>query len=171
MTRPYPIRSRFRPALTVIAAGLLVLAACGNDGDGDGAELSEADYVAEFSEICVGVSDQIAALDASTVEEGQEAAMEAQDIVEEGVDQLRALVPPDDIADEVDMGIDALAQTGDVFAELTEIDDEDEFVQTGAQIDEFRQEADEALVPLGIECDSSVNDDGGDQGGDEATEE
>lgn len=158
-----PKRTFLRPLWALAAAMALVLAACGDDSGG-GEELSEADFVAQFSEICMDVDEQISALDANTVEEGQVAAAEAQAIVEDGITQLQALQPPSDIADEVDMGIDALAQTGDVFGELANIDDEAEFVETGAQIDAARQEADQALGPLGIQCgaDGSGDDGAGD---------
>jgi hypothetical protein len=147
--------SRFRPRLVaVLAALLLVLAACGDDsgGDGDGAALSEADFIAAYSSICTGVTEEVNALAPGSLEEAREAATEAQEIVADGVAELEALEPPADIADEVEQGTASLAATEEIFGELSGVESEDEFSEVGAGVDESLAEARAVLEPVGIDC-------------------
>ena len=147
----------------VLAGMLLLLAACGDDSNvvARGDALSEADFVAAYASTCVAIGEEINALEADNLEEAKEAAAEAETIVENGVGELRALVPPEDIADDVTTGTDALAGIADIFGDLTGAGSEDEFSEKAAEIDEAQAEAEAALGPLGIDCEFDGADDSG----------
>ena len=101
------------------------------------------------------IDDDVAELDPQTLEEAQEASIRAQEIVNDGIAELRALKPPSDIADDVETGTDKLAETAGVLGEMADLTDQADFVEKTTEIDDLQAEAQETLGPLGIECDGS----------------
>jgi hypothetical protein len=152
--------------MAVLAGMALLLAACGDDSGGSTATLSEDDFVAAYSSICSGVDEQIGALQGDDLESAKVASVAAKDIVDDAIAALEALNAPDDIAEQADEGTAALAKTSDVFDRLSTVDNEQEFGETALEIDEARAEAQEALEPLGINCEEGADaDDGSTDGG------
>ena len=88
-------------AVILLAIGAFVV--LGGDDDG-GSELSQTAFVAAYNEICLEIDADISALDPGSLAEAQEASTQAQQIVDDGIAELRALQPSSDIADDVSTG-------------------------------------------------------------------
>lgn len=145
--------------LALVATLLLLVTACGDDGggddDGDAETLSQAEFVARFSERCTEIDEQLSDLPSQTREDAIESSEQAQQTIADGVADLRALTPPDDLADDVAEGLELLAQTEENAAAIgaaAEADDPEAAAQAAESTEELRARAGEILAPLGIEC-------------------
>jgi hypothetical protein len=131
--------------LAVIAAG------CGGEDS-----LSEEDFLAQFDEICLEVSDDIQAIgEPATTEELAEQAGEAVDIASQGVEDLSELSPPEDLQDTVDELLEVLEQRVELFEDLqaaAEDDDNDAIESLAEDNAELESEVDGLGEDLGLEC-------------------
>jgi hypothetical protein len=88
--------------VSLLVGGALLTAGCGG-GDGDGDRLSRDELIAEADAICAKYQEQLDALATpESLEDIERLAEEGKPIVEEGVNELKALEPPEDLEDEWD---------------------------------------------------------------------
>jgi hypothetical protein len=126
-------------AAAVLAAGLVV-AGCGDDDDETEAALSETEYLAQANEICkTGEREIEQAAEESFKGRASEAEVEefaAETIVpsiQGQIDDIRALTPPADQADEFEAFVD------DAQAALDELEADPSLITQGASADPFAE--------------------------------
>jgi hypothetical protein len=122
-------RTRTTAAIVLVAAALGGAACGGDDDDSDAAStttettageaLSQADFVEQANAICGDVNDQVSGLftaDPTQLSEDEQADVVNQlvDITRDGADQLEALTPPEDIADDYADVLQAIRDDADV---------------------------------------------------------
>ena len=154
--------SKFPRWIGLLLFGLLAFVAvgCGGDdssGDEEGSDaLDEEQFVSEFDEICLDVSADLDALDTpENNEELAEQANEAIDIASDGLDEMAALTPPADLADDVDDLNVVLSNRIDLFTELqqaAEDDDDDAINDLADENAELESQADELGEAIGLDC-------------------
>ena len=154
--------SKFPRWIGLLLFGLLAFVAvgCGGDdssGDEEGSDaLDEEQFVSEFDEICLDVSADLDALDTpENNEELAEQANEAIDIASDGLDEMAALTPPADLADDVDDLNVVLSDRIDLFTELqqaAEDDDDDAINDLADENAELESQADELGEDIGLDC-------------------
>jgi hypothetical protein len=154
--------SKFPRWIGLLLFGLLAFVAvgCGGDdssGDEEGSDaLDEEQFVSEFDEICLDVSADLDALDTpENNEELAEQANEAIDIASDGLDEMAALTPPADLADDVDDLNVVLSNRIDLFTELqqaAEDDDDDAINDLADENAELESQADELGEDIGLDC-------------------
>jgi len=154
--------SKFPRWIGLLLFGLLAFVAvgCGGDdssGDEEGSDaLDEEQFVSEFDEICLDVSADLDALDTpENNEELAEQANEAIDIASDGLDEMAALTPPADLADDVDDLNVVLSDRIDLFTELqqaAEDDDDDAINDLADENAALESQADELGEDIGLDC-------------------
>jgi hypothetical protein len=135
----------------VASAALAVGAGCGGDGDG----LSREELVSEADTICAEYEAELAELaEPESLADFERLVQDAKPIVENGIENLRALDPPEDLEDEFDEWISRNEENVAAIDELQEavVDrDEQRIEEIVRQIDENEQEADELAAEIGLE--------------------
>ena len=154
--------TKFPRWIGLLLVGLLAFVAvgCGGDdssGDEAGSDaVDEEQFVSEFDEICLDVSADLDALDTpENNDELAEQANEAIDIASDGLDDMAALTPPADLADEVDDLIEVLSDRIDLFTELqqaAEDDDDDAINDLADENADLETQADELGAAIGLDC-------------------
>ncbi len=149
--------------------GILALVAVGCGGDdssssgGDASDatdtaepLSEDEFVEQFNDACTETDDDLEAIpDPESYEEVVELAGEATDIATDGIATLQEIVPPEDLADDVDELLslleDRVALNEDLIAAAEDEDDQalQDVIDEGENIDE---DIDGIAEDLGIDC-------------------
>ncbi len=136
--------------IAVLCVGACVLAGCGDDDEA----LSEQEFLEQGNAICAAGNERLdAAFEDLDLEEGQEPTAEqmATLVVDEfipdvqsQIDDVRALQPPDELADAVDEFLDnAQATLDDLEQQAADdpsvlfTDDEDPFAEVNAQANEI----------------------------------
>lgn len=174
--------SRSTPALPLVAVTALCLALLGacsgrvsigqsaeeadaprtepsDDGTGEGGAvdvLTRDEYVARFSEVCRRVSAEV---DGFPEPEGYDQlaglAARAEALTADGVAELRALTPPEEVAAEMAAVLDLLASDIDNFADLgaaARAEDDAALRDVVAARQALRDELRTLIDPLGIDC-------------------
>ena len=151
--------TKFPRWIGLVLVGLLACIAvgCGSSGDEEGSDaLDEDQFVSEFDEICLDVSADLDALDTpENNDELAEQANQAIDIASDGLDDMAALTPPADLADEVDDLIEVLSDRIDLFTELqqaAEDDDDDAINDLADENADLETQADELGAAIGLDC-------------------
>jgi uncharacterized protein Yka (UPF0111/DUF47 family) len=136
----------------VASAALAVGAGCGGDG------LSREELVSEADTICAEYEAELAELaelaEPESLADFERLVQDAKPIVENGIENLRALDPPEDLEDEFDEWISRNEENVAAIDELQEavVDrDEQRIQEIVRQIDENEQEADELAAEIGLE--------------------
>jgi hypothetical protein len=111
--------------ILAVAAGSLLLAACG--GGGDGEELSLEEYFQQLDSIESGIETGVLALDdqaTGVIGEDVEATRTYVDgyqgVIEEGLDNLKALDPPSEVGDAHDEFVAALSGMMPLWQDLSD---------------------------------------------------
>lgn len=134
----------------VTSTALAVGAGCGG-----GDRLSREELVSEADAICAGYEAELGALaEPESLADFERLVQDAKPIVENGIESLRALDPPEDL--EHDFGewisrneenVAAIEELQEAFADR----DEQRIQEIVRQIDENEQEADELATEIGLE--------------------
>jgi hypothetical protein len=118
---------RFLTVVVAIVAGSLLLAACGGGDGGDGEEVSLDEYFQQFDAIEEGMAVSVSGLDdASEGIIGEDLAATQdyvdgyQAIVEQGLNDVRALNPPSEAKDAQDEFVTALSNMVSVWGDLSD---------------------------------------------------
>ena len=136
--------------IAVLCVGACVLAGCGDDDDA----LSEQEFLAQGNAICAAGNERLdAAFEDLDLEEGEEPSAEQIEAllvdvflpdVQSQIDDVRALEPPDELADAVDEFLDNAQATLDELEQQAADDpssvfsgDEDPFAEVNAQANEI----------------------------------
>jgi hypothetical protein len=134
----------------LIAAATLAQASCGGD---DG--LSRDELVSEADAVCARYEQELDELaEPRNVEDVERLAEEAKPIIEDGLDELRELEPPEELADEYDEWISQNEESVDVLDELREAASEGDVQRIQDVLQEAQQaerEADELARELGLQ--------------------
>jgi len=137
--------------VAILCIGACVLAACGDD---DEAALSEQEFLEQGNAICAAGNERLdAAFEDLALEEGEEPTAEQIETllvdvflpdVQSQIDDVRALEPPDELADEVEEFLDNAQATLDELEQQAADDpssvfseDEDPFAEVNAQANEI----------------------------------
>jgi hypothetical protein len=153
----------------ILLIGILALVAvgCGGDDSSSGDDgssddeassepLDEEEFLAQFDEVCIEVSEDLDDLAApETNEELAEQAGEAIDIASQGIDDLSEITPPEDLQDTVDELLGVLEDRVELFEELqaaAEDDDDDAIEELSDDNADLESEVDELGEELGIDC-------------------
>ena len=136
----------------LVVSAALVAAACGGDG---GDRLSREELVSEADTICAeyeGELDRLAAPE--SIEDFQRLVQDARPIVEGGIEELRALEPPEELEEQYEEWISRNEENLDAIDELeaavTERDEQrvQEVIQ---ELDRNEREADELAADIGLD--------------------
>ena len=135
----------------VTSTFLAVGAGCGGDGD----RLSREELVSEADGICAEYEAELGALaEPESLADFERLVQDAKPIVENGIENLRALDPPEDLEDEFDEWISRNEENVAAIEDLQEAvadRDEQRIQEIVRQIDENEQEADELAAEIGLE--------------------
>ncbi|HEY8059557.1 MAG TPA: hypothetical protein VID94_12430 [Acidimicrobiales bacterium] len=149
--------TKFLRWIGLLLVGLLAFVAVGCGGDEEGSDAVDEDqFVSAFDEICLAVSADLDALDTpENNDELAEQANQAIDIASDGLDDMAALTPPADLADEFDDLIQVLSDRIDLFTELqqaAEDDDDDAINDLADENADLETQADELGAAMGLDC-------------------
>ncbi len=135
----------------VSSTALAVAAGCGGGGD----RLSRDELVSEADAICADYEAELEGLaEPESLADFERLVQDAKPIVETGVEELRALEPPEDLEEEYDEWIsqneENVESLDDLQAAVAERDEQrvQEVVQG---LDQNEQEADELAAEIGLE--------------------
>jgi hypothetical protein len=135
----------------VASTALAVAAGCGGDGD----RLTREELVSEADAICADYEGELEGLaEPETLADFERLVQDAKPIVENGIESLRALDPPEDLDDEFEEWISRNEENVDAIEDLQEAvadRDEQRIQEIVRQIDENEQEADELAAEIGLE--------------------
>ncbi|HYY76887.1 MAG TPA: hypothetical protein VE644_11260 [Gaiellaceae bacterium] len=140
----------------VASAALAVAAGCGGDG---GDRLSREELVSEADAICAEYEAELeAALEGlaepESLEDFQRLVQDAKPIVENGIESLRGLEPPEDLEDEYDEWIARNEENVDAIDELQAAvaeQDQQRIQEIVQRLDQNEQEADELAAEIGLQ--------------------
>ena len=145
---------------TLLLAGICLLAAgCmsgggSSDGASGGDRLTKAEYIEQADAICARFDKELDALPNPANLEGLAAmATEAKPIAEAGVDELRALNPPEELDEQVDAWLvlnEKNIEAIDQLREAAESGDETKVQQVAATATDNEQKADAAAAEIGL---------------------
>jgi hypothetical protein len=141
--------SRVRPL--AMLATVVVVAGCGGGGD----RLSQEELVSEADAICTRFEERLDEVEEpQDVQDVERFADETRPIIEEGIDELRALEPPEELEGEYDewiaMNEDAL-QVIDDLSEAAAAGDEARVQEVIEDAERREQEADNLAREIGLE--------------------
>jgi hypothetical protein len=135
----------------VASTALAVAAGCGGDGD----RLTREELVSEADAICADYEGELEGLaEPETLADFERLVQDAKPIVENGIESLRALDPPEDLDDEFEEWISRNEENVDAIEDLQEAvadRDEQRIQEIVRQVDENEQEADELAAEIGLE--------------------
>jgi hypothetical protein len=148
-------RIRRPTAVSLGAAGILALAACG--GNGDGERLSQEEWIAEADAICAQANEDVEALEEPTaLDEIAAFTEEASGISRDALADLRALQPPEDDETTVDEMLDLVErqiEIGEQIGEAAEEGDQDEVERLAAEAEPIEADANAKAREFGLaEC-------------------
>jgi hypothetical protein len=136
----------------VTSTALTVGAGCGGDG---GDRLSREELVSEADAICAEYEAELGALaEPESLADFERLVQDAKPIVENGIESLQALNPPEDLEDEFEEWISRNEENVAAIEDLQEAvadRDEQRIQEIVRQIDENEQEADELAAEIGLE--------------------
>ena len=136
----------------VTSTALAVGAGCGGDGDD---RLSREELVSEADAICAEYEAELGTLaEPESLADFERLVQDAKPIVENGIESLQALNPPEDLEDEFDEWISRNEENVAAIEDLQEAvadRDEQRIQEIVRQIDENEQEADELAAEIGLE--------------------
>jgi uncharacterized protein Yka (UPF0111/DUF47 family) len=134
------------------STALTVGAGCGGDG---GDRLSREELVSEADAICAEYEAELGELaEPESLADFERLVQDAKPIVENGIESLQALNPPEDLEDEFEEWISRNEENVAAIEDLREAvadRDEQRIQEIVRQIDENEQEADELAVAIGLE--------------------
>jgi epoxyqueuosine reductase QueG len=133
----------------VASAALAVGAGCGGDG------LSREELVSEADTICAEYEAELAELaEPESLADFERLVQDAKPIVENGIESLRGLEPPEDLEDEYDEWIARNEENVDAIDELQAAvaeQDQQRIQEIVQQLDQNEQEADELAAEIGLQ--------------------
>lgn len=180
------VRRRAITGLAIVGTAALIAGCSGDDDNGGSADptptptemvetteteeangLDEDELLDQANVICADVSDELDELGDPTSEEPDELVAfldEGLELQEGGIEELRTLVPPEEIADDYEEALERLdAQRSAIEDVRDRIDDgedpEEVFTDVNDEIEGLEADSDEALEDLGL--DACVSDDNG----------
>lgn len=140
-----------RRLLLPLLAAVLALAACGGDD-----RLSRDEYIARADEICADIEQRGEALqEPESVEDVRRFIDQARPLLQEGIDDLRALEPPEDLQGPHDSMVDAAAgglPALDRLAEAAEQEDEEAFNAAVEEITRADEESSRIAGEMGMKA-------------------
>ena len=148
-------------ACTGAVAGALAAAAlaagCGGGGGGD--RLTKEEYIQQADAICADATEQIDAIgEPQTLEDLAAMTKQAVAIAAAQLEKLRALVPPEEIEEQVNRAYDLLEQqngVADEIAAAAEAGDAEKIQQLVDEAAPLEQEGDDIAANIGLqECGS-----------------
>ena len=135
----------------ITSTALAVGAGCGGGGD----RLSREELVSEADAICAEYEAELGALaEPESLADFERLVQDAKPIVENGIESLQALEPPEDLEDEFDEWISRNEENVAAIEDLQEAvaeRDEQRIQEIVRQIDENEQEADELAAEIGLD--------------------
>jgi len=138
---------------SLLAGGAMLVAGCGGDGGGD--RLSLEELIAEADAICAKYEEQLNALETpQSLEDIERLAEEGKPIVEEGVNELKALEPPADLEGQWDALMehnDANVELIDELREAAASDDQARVQEVAAEAQRQDEETDRLAREIGLE--------------------
>jgi hypothetical protein len=147
------LRVQTRRPAAVAAAGMLVLAGCGGDGDG-GERLSKDEWIEQADAICAQANEDVEALEEPTaLDEIAAFTDEASGISREALADLRALRPPEEDQATVDEMLDLVEQQieiGEQIGEAAADGDQAEVQRLAAEAEPIEAEANEQARAYGL---------------------
>jgi hypothetical protein len=159
-----------RATLAIAAASLLLaLAACGGD---DGDSEAETQFLADVNAVCADYGPKLALVPppAQDIDEWAATGADLADLLEASVNELRLLVPPEDLADDFGEWLELRTEMATAMREVQAaggLHDEPAVTEALGRVDEAMETADPLATQLGFESCSPT---GVDTGG-ELTEE
>jgi hypothetical protein len=145
---------------TLLLALICLLAAgCMNgsgssDAESADARLTKAEYIEQADAICARFDSELDALaQPQTLDDLAAMATEAKPIAEAGVDELRALNPPEELEEQVDAWLvlnEKNIEAIDQLREAAESGDETKVQQVAATATDNEQKADAAAADIGL---------------------
>ena len=143
-------------AAAAIAAAALA-AACGGSGGSD--RLTKEEYIQEADAICADANQQINALgEPQDLEQLAAMSEQAVTIAEQQLAKLRALVPPEEIEEQVNRAYDLVEQQNGIAEEIAaaaKAGDADKIQQLVDEAAPLEQEGDDIAANIGLqECGS-----------------
>jgi hypothetical protein len=137
------------------AAGMLLLAGCGGDGDAEAERLSKTEWIEQADEICVQANEEVEALtDPTTLDEIGAFTDEASGISRDALADLRALRPPEEDEATVDEMLDLVEQQieiGEQIGEAARNGDQAEVERLVAEAEPLEAKADEMGRQYGLD--------------------
>lgn len=142
-------------AVSVVAGAVALGAGCGGEGGGD--RLSRDELIAEADAICAKYEKQLEALGTpASLEDIVQLAEEGKPIIEKGVNELKALEPPEDLQeqwDELMAENDANVALIDDLSEAAASGDQARIGQIAAEAQQQDEKTDQLGRELGlVEC-------------------
>jgi hypothetical protein len=136
--------------LVAVTVVLLALAGCGGGGD----RLSRAEFVEQATAICDSVDERIAAVgEPQSLEEIETLGREVREILDDGLGDLRALRPPEDLEASFDRYLERGDDTLDQLDRLVagaEAGDRAAVERAGAEVEEIAADAERLATAAGI---------------------
>ena len=150
------MRTRTIPALAAVAA--LALAACGG-GDSGGGALSEDDFVDTVGDICDDISSDLQKIDFPEGDDFSDFSKDSLEVFDQGLEDLKAINPPESLADDYDDFIGVLEDERKVIEKLGDASGSDEVDQQFEKLLKLSDEQSEIAQDLDIaSCDPNDGD-------------
>lgn len=138
-------------AAAVGAATSLALAACGGGDDG----LSREEFVSEADSICAEYDQRVEEIDdPQSLDDVERYADEAKPVIEDGMAELRALEPPDELQEQWDDYMASSEESLDYLDELREAaasGDEARIQEIAQEVSEKNEDADRLAQDIGLQ--------------------
>ncbi len=147
----------FTGAVAGALAAVALAAGCGGGGDGD--RLTKEEYIQQADAICADATGQIDGLgEPQSLEDLAAMTKQAVAIAAAQLEKLRALVPPEEIEEQVNRAYDLLEQQNGVADEIVaaaEAGDAEKIQQLVDEAAPLEQEGDDIAANIGLqECGS-----------------
>ncbi len=135
----------------VSSTALAVATGCGGDGD----RLSREELVSQADAICAEYEAELEGLaEPESLADFERLVRDAKPIVENGIESLRGLEPPEELEDDYDEWISRNEENLDVIDELEAAvaeQDEQHIQEVVQELGQNEQEADELATEIGLE--------------------
>ena len=142
-------------AILIGLAASIALAAGAGCGGGDGDRLTREELVSQADAVCAEYEGELEALaEPESLADFERLVQDAKPIVENGIESLRALEPPEDLEEEFDEWISRNEENVGAIEDLQEaVADRDaqRIQELVRQIGENEQAADELAAEIGLE--------------------
>jgi hypothetical protein len=141
------------PMAVVLAAGALLASACGGDDGGEG--LSREELISQADAICEEYDQRTEDVEApQDLDDVDRFAGETRTLIREGLDELRELEPPEELADDYNAWISQSEENLGVLDDLEEAaaaGDEGQVQQVLSEAEEAGAQADQLAADIGFE--------------------